>query len=147
MDLAARQIIDEPGIHSSEQELSRLGIFSCRGHVVKDPLDLRSREISVGDKSRFHSYCVGKSLFLQLVANGSGSSALPHDGVIDGRARVSVPDNGGLALICDSDGGDLVYINISSCDGFLYRKDLRLKNVGGVVLHPSIGGKYLSEFL
>ncbi len=43
---------------------------------------------------------------LELAAARSGAAILPDDGIVDGRAGAPIPENGGLALIGDADGGD-----------------------------------------
>jgi hypothetical protein len=41
------------------------------------------------------------------VAGGGGASVLPDDRVMDGTARLAVPDDGGLALVRDPDRVDV----------------------------------------
>ena len=147
VDLAAGQFPDQPGLHRAEQQLAGLGLLPRAGDVVQDPFQLGGRKVGVDDKARLLPEGFGVAAGLQLVAVGAGAPALPDDGVVDRLAGVPVPDDGGLALVGDADGGDVGGRRADLVHGRQGHPQLGGPDLVGVVLHPAGLREILGEFL
>ena len=106
--LTACQTIDKEAIHRAEAKLAALGARAKPLVVIQHPLKLGGGEVRVNGKSRFLADHRFKSLCAQLVAILCRAAALPDDGGANGLARFSIPQDGGLALIGDADGSDIL---------------------------------------
>ena len=147
MDLATGQLPNEPGLHGAKQQLARLGLFPRAGHVVQNPFQLGGGEIGVNDKAGLLAEFLRQAFGLELVAVGAGAAALPDDGVVNGLAGVTVPHDGGLALVGDADGRNVRragshLVHSRKCHAQLGGPDLI-----GVVLHPARFGEILGKLL
>ena len=147
MDLAAGQFPDQPGLHRPEQQLSRFGLLPRVWHMVQDPFQLGGRKISVDDKAGLLTELLGQTTGLQLVAVGAGAPALPDDGVADRFAGVAVPYDGGLPLVGDADGCNVLGAGPDLVHGRQGYAQLGGPDLVGVVLHPPGPGEILGEFL
>ena len=107
MDLAARQLPDEPRLDRAEQQLAALRTLTRAGDVFEQPVDLRAGEIGVDDEAGLGAEGIGQALGLERVAVFARPAALPDDGVVDGLTGDLIPDDRGLALVGDADGGDV----------------------------------------
>ena len=67
----------------------------------------------------------------------SGARILPYDGVGDGRASVTVPDDGGFALISDADGSDGVDGKLTVGECLVDDSVSALEYLHRIVLDPS----------
>lgn len=103
MGAAAGQIPDEPRVHIAEQQLAALGTLARTRNVIEDPLDLRAGKIGVDEQAGLLLHIRAKTVGRELIADGRRAAALPDDRVIDGLARVLVPDDRRLALVRDAD--------------------------------------------
>ena len=105
---AAGQLPDQPGVDVAEQQFAGAGALARAGHVVENPADLAGGEVGVDDEpglardGRRPRGAAG-----QLGAVIGRAAALPDDGGRDRLAGRAVPDDGGLALVGDADGGNL----------------------------------------
>ena len=146
MDLAARQLPDEPRFDCAEQQLAALCALACAGDVFKQPVYLRAGEIGVDDEAGLGPEAVRQALGLQAVAVFARAAALPDDSVVDGLACDLIPDDGGFALVGDADGRDVG----GSCADLLHGLDgyakLRSPDLICVVLDPAGLRKVLGEF-
>ena len=147
MDRAAGELPDQPGVDGAEEQLAFFRPLPGPGGVVQQPFDLGAGEIGVGHKAGLFADGVAVAFGLQLVDDGGGAAALPDDGVGDGLAGGLIPDNGGLPLVGDADGG-----NILRGDAQLFHGGPGDLQGGGpdllrVVLHPAGVGEDLAEFL
>ena len=75
--------------------------------VVQDPLDLGAREVGRQRQADLGPEAVLAAVLAELVDVDVGARVLPDDRVVDGLAGVLVPDDRGLALVGDADGGDV----------------------------------------
>ena len=146
MDLAARQLPDEPRFDCAEQQLAALCTLACAGDVFKQPVHLCAGEIGVNDEAGLGPEAVRQALGLQAVAVFARAAALPDDSVVDGLACDLIPDDGGFALVGDADGRDVG----GSCANLLHGLDgyakLRSPDLICVVLDPAGLRKVLGEF-
>ena len=110
--------------------------------LVEDVFDFRAGEIGVDDEAGFLAELVFEAAFLEFVADARGDAALPHDGVLDGLAGFSVPEDNRLALVRDADGGDVFRARLRLPDGGAGRGELRPPDGLGFVLDMAGGGKY-----
>jgi hypothetical protein len=104
----AGQVPDQPGVGVAEQEVAPLGPLPGPLHVLEDPGDLGAGEVGGDDQPGLGLDLVLVALLLPAGHDRLGAGVLPDDGVVDGLAGVLVPDDGGLALVGDADGGEVV---------------------------------------
>ena len=108
MHLVRREVPDKPGIDRARKELS----FFCRStspvHMVQDPGNLRAREVGVGDEAAPLVDHLPRPFIEELLNLRRRTAALPHDCVVDGMSCLLLPDDRGLALVCDRDGREPV---------------------------------------
>jgi hypothetical protein len=62
-------------------------------------------------------------------------------------ARVRVPDDSGLTLICDADGNEVANIEAACVEGAVHDFDDIAQDLARIVLDPSRSRKYLLVFL
>ena len=136
-DLAAGEVVDEPGVDGAKHEVARRRALACAVDVVENPLHLGGREIRVKRESRAGAHQLLATLFNQRVDRRRGTTALPYDGVIDGLAAHAVPDHRGLALVGDADGGDAVRMDAALKLNLHHDGNLAGKDRHGVLLYPT----------
>ena len=107
VDVAVGQLPDEPGVDRAEEQLAFLRPLARAGHVVEQPLDLRTGKIRIRHEPRLGADLVAPARFDDAVDDVGGAAALPDDGVGDRLAGLLVPDHGRLALVGDADGGNV----------------------------------------
>ncbi|GAM05029.1 hypothetical protein MBENS4_2027 [Novosphingobium sp. MBES04] len=76
-------------------------------HVVEDPGELGRREVGIDKEPGARPHVGLHPLGLEIGAQPRGAPVLPHDGLVDRRARRLVPHHHGLALVGDTDPGDV----------------------------------------
>ena len=84
---------------------------------------------------------------MQGVTVFGGAAVLPDDGVMDGFAGGTVPDNGSFALVGDADSGDVFRLQAGFGQCFGQHRDLRAPDFLGIVLNPAWFGEVLGERL
>ena len=147
MHPAAGELPDEPGFHGTEQQLSGFGLFPGAGHVFQNPADLGTGKVRVDDKAGLGAERLGQTLGAQAVAIFRRAAVLPHDGVVDGLARFLVPHNGGLALVGDADGRNILSSGIHLGQSLGRHCILGQPDFHGVVFHPAGLRKILGKLL
>ena len=139
MHSAAGQLPDQPCVHSAEQDLPCLGPLPRTGHIVQDPLDLRCGEIGIGHQAGVLPDVVCHAgLLQQFIHQRSRAAALPDDGIVDGAAGGLFPQDGGLALVGDADGGNVMDIHAALGHHLVHDPVLGGPDLHGVVLHPAL---------
>ena len=93
--------------HVAEQQVAGLGLGARAVDVVEDPLDLRPGEVGRQRQAGLGAEAVLAAVLGELVDDHVGPRVLPDDRVVDGLAGVLVPDDRGLALVGDADGGEV----------------------------------------
>ncbi len=141
------KIPDQPAVHRTEQQLTRLGPRSDSGHVLQNPSDLGRAEISIRNQSRLLPYLPVKAVLLQLFDHIRGAAALPNDGIIYRLPRVFIPEDGGFPLVCDADGPNLVRSRSQYGHGFHSHRQLGGPDFHGIMFHPARLGINLCKFL
>ena len=147
MHVMACQARHQPAVDRAEAQLPLLGATPGPCHVVEDPFDFRGAEVGVDHEPRLLLYHPAVALLAEAVAVFRGAPVLPHDAVVDRLPGVGVPHDGGLALVGDADGGDVVAVDADLRDGLGHHRRLRAPDLVGVVLHPSRMRENLREFM
>ena len=137
VDSAVGQIPDEPGVHRAEAQFSAFGARSGTRNGIEDPGDLACRKIGVRNKPRRLANVVGPAFLFHLFDAVGSPAALPDDGVVNRFAGRGFPNNGRLALVGDTDGGDLLGARVHLLHGFHGHAHLRGPDVHGVVFDPA----------
>ena len=143
---AGGELPDEPGVDGAEGELATVGAGAGVGNVFEEPGDLAGGEVGVEDEAGAGLEEGLVAVGAELVAEGGVAAVLPDEGVVDGLAGGAVPDEGGLALVGDADGGDIgcgeVLLFEESADG----GELRGPDGLRVLFDPAVLGVDLGEF-
>ena len=137
MGTAAGQIPDQPRIHITKQQLAALGTLARTGDVIEDPLDLCAGEIGVDEQAGLFLHIRAETVRRELVADGRRAAALPNDRIIDGLARVLVPDDRRLALVRDADASDVRRRQAALFKRLAHGKHLALKDDHRIMLYPA----------
>ena len=96
--VAVRELPDEPGVDRAEREALAAAV------LAEEPLELRRREVRVGDEPGALAQQVG----VELTAALRGSAVLPDDRGRDRPSRRALPEQRRLALVRDRDRVDAV---------------------------------------
>ena len=137
MLVASGQIPHEPAVHGSEAQLALLGTLARTWHVIQNPADLCSGEVSVNDQPCFLADQLRHSGRLEGIAVVGCPPVLPYDGVADRLSSLGVPDDGGLALVGYSDRGDVRTAKSQRCHCFRHHGIFGSPDLHRVVLdHP-----------
>ena len=115
-------------------------------NVVKYPLQLGRRKVSVGNKPRLFVNEIALFAF-KFFAVVRRSAALPHNGVIDGLARLFVPDKRCFALVGNANRRDVLRRDIGAHDSLRNDRHNRTHYVLRGMFHISRLGIYLLELL
>ena len=149
MYFALGQLVDQPGINSTEGQLAGLCFFTDARYIVQDPAELGAGEIRVKYKTGFVVCAVGDIRIFrhQLVLHVRGSAALPDDGMVDRLAGLTIPHDNSFSLVCDADRRDVLIggtdlLHSRTCD-----RKLRLPDFICVVFDPAGSREILCEFL
>ena len=106
MRLAAAQPPDEKTVDGAEGDVAGGGRLARTRHSVEDPRDLGGGEIRVEAQAGLAAHVGLAMIESQLPASIRGAAILPDNGVVNGRAAATIPENGGFSLIGDADGGN-----------------------------------------
>ena len=145
--VSAGQVPHQPTVHCAEAKLSLLGTLTGSRYILKDPAYLRSGEISVDDEAGLAADHIRHSRGLERVAIFRSPSILPHDGIINRFSCLGVPHDSGLALVGDSDGGDVRSPKSKRCDRLSHHRIFGGPDLHRIVLHHPRLREMLCEFL
>ena len=147
MPLAAGEIPDEPAIDCAEGQFTLIGACACTFHVLKNPCNLCAGEIRINEQASLLADHIFSVVVGKLFAKRCTAAVLPDDGVVHRLTGLSIPDDGGLALICDADGDDIARTDAGLSKHLDSSSKLRSKDVEGVVLDPADTRINLLEFM
>jgi len=147
MHPAPCQLPDQKAVDGAEHQFAPPGPRAGTFDVVKQPFDLGAREIGVKQQAGVTGDHRLQPGVLHLLADRGRAAVLPDDGVVDGLARLAVPDQGRFALVGDADGGDAGGIHPGLLDHRTGGARDGRPQVCRVMLHPAGGGEKLGEFL
>src|SRR5207249_4998169 len=120
----------------AEHQLAGFGPGSSAVYFIEEPLDLRSGEVRVEEQSSPCAEERFQPLGSELLAERRRAPVLPDYRVGD-RASVAVPDDRRLALVRDSNGGQVLRGCLCLLQRFLRSLQLRLPDLFRVVLDPA----------
>ena len=143
--LAAGEAPDQEAVDGAEGQVPGLGERARALHVVEQPGDLGGGEVGIQQQAGLGRDGRLVPGALEGAARLRRAPVLPHDGAVDGPARAPIPDDAGLALVGDADGGDVACLQLRSCERLAGRFDGRAPDVLGIVLHPARGRIVLGE--
>ena len=107
MHAAAGEPPDEKAVDGAEGEVAGLRQRAGAGHVVEQPGDLGGGEVGIEQQAGLGGDGRLVAGILEGAAHLGGAPVLPDDGAMDGLAGAAIPDQAGLALVGDADGGDV----------------------------------------
>lgn len=147
----AVQLVDEPGVDGTKCKVAALVYLLHFGDVLEEPEELGNGGVCTERLAADVHQLVAAWPRLELVNDGIGTGVSPDNGVVEGFAGLAVPDNGGFALVGDTDGLDAVDLVASRgelLNCFVYAGVDRGDNLFWVVLVPSLEGQLcaLTEF-
>ena len=145
VERAPAKLPQQPAVDRAEGEVAGLGLLARAVDVVEDPPDLGAGEVGVDHEAGLLLEEVGVALVLELVAEAGRAPVLPHDRVVDGLPRLPVPDDRGLALVRDPDGGDVLGGQPLARERLRGDAGLGGPDLVGVVLDPPRLGEDLLE--
>ena len=134
---AARQAPQQPRIDSAEGQPPGHRRRPRARHLVQQPGQLGGREIRIEPQPRPCLHQRAMPGGLQRRAGRGGAAVLPDDGGMDRAPGRAVPQQGGLALVGDADGRDLVRLHPGPAQRLARRGQGGAPQVVGVVLHPA----------
>ena len=144
---APRHVPQDPGVRVAEQQIAGLGALARPFDVVQDPLDLGAGEVGGQPQAADLAEAVRPLVAPELLDHLRGAHVLPDDRVVDGLSGVLVPHDGGLALVGDADGGQLVAVDLRLAQGLGDDRARGVPDLEGVVLDPPRVGEDLGELL
>ena len=106
VDPAFGQPPEQKAVDGAEGQLAALGGGSGTFDLVQQPGELGGREIGVDQQAGPRLDQLAVATLAQLPAALGGAPVLPDDRPVDRLARGPVPEDDGLALVGDADGGD-----------------------------------------
>ena len=113
------QVPDQPGIDRPERTGHRSRRVPWNPRHCPGSIDFGSRKIGCQRQPDLGSEAVLTAFLSKGVADCIGAGILPDDSVVNWLPAVPVPNQGGLALVGDPDGGDMLLLQAA----FLQRPD------------------------
>src|SRR5690606_8650723 len=135
--LALGHLPDQPAVDGAEQQLAAPCTLAAALDVIENPLDLGAGEIGVDHQPGGLADVLFHAVTLELIADRRALAALPDDGVVDRATGDPVPDDGGLALVGDADGRDLLVGDAGLGQGLDEHGALSGPDFHGVMLDPT----------
>ena len=128
------EIPNQPGVDGTGNQIARFGSCPSAGHVVQNPTNLWPTEVS---RERQTGLGPEPIRIAEFVNNAFGASVLPHDGVVDRLTTLSVPHNGGFALLRDTDRLNVLYRNRGLGQRSTHNFTGVAPNLHRIVFHPA----------
>jgi len=133
----AGEVPDAPGVHVSEQQITRVRAIGEAVDVVEHPARLGTREVRRKRQAGLTAEAVLAPVARELVDEAIRARVLPHDRVHHRLARVAIPHDGGLALVRDAQAGDVGRARSGRVERLLHHLLRALPDLVGVVLDPA----------
>lgn len=140
---AAGEIPNHPGVDGAEYGVAGADGVPDHVHVLQKPHDLEGAEVGADGEAAGGDEVVAPAgeVADEAVTDGAGAGVHPHDGVVQGEAGGSAPDDGGLPLVGEADGPeasvDVVASGGGLVEGLRHAHPHALHDLRRVVLHPS----------
>ena len=129
------QIPGKPALDRAGGEIAALGPCARSGNRVEQPGELRGREVRLDRQPGETAHACLRATGDELRAPVGRARVLPDDRVCNRDARGALPDDDRLALVCDSDPGHAVEVDLRQ-DVASARGD-RLEDLERIVLDES----------
>ena len=135
--LSSGELPHQIAVDIPEEEVSGFGELSGARDVVQNPPNLQTAEVSGQGQASQLAEAIRAAFVGELSHSVLDARVLPDDGVVNGDARLAVPDDGGLALISNPDGGDILRANSALLHSFRHDLVNAPPDFLWVVLHPA----------
>ncbi len=131
------KVPEQKGIDVAEEQIAALGGRLGTGNVLQQPLQFERAEVGAKWQA---GLCAKPILALggRIARDGlGGARILPDDGVGDGRAGVTIPDDGGFALIGDAERSDGVTWKLAMSESLIDDGAGAFEDLHWIVLDPT----------
>ena len=147
MHTTFRQFPENPGVHCAKQQFSSIRTAAIRIHLIENPGQLRCWKISVNDQACFFQQFAFPFAALDVLAQIRCTAALPNNGVVHWLSCHFIPHNGGLALVRDTNGFDIIRMNVGNGQQLLQNTKGRSPQFHRIFFHPAWLWIILTDFL
>ena len=139
MYFALGQLVDKPCINGTEAELAGLSLLAHARNIVQDPAKLCAGEVRVKYQTglMISVVCDARILGNQFVLHISSSAALPYNCVVNRLSGLSVPYDGGLTLVSNTDCSDVLISSTNLLHSLAGNQELCLPDFAGIMLYPA----------
>ncbi|KAH6609764.1 hypothetical protein Trco_003110 [Trichoderma cornu-damae] len=137
---AAVELVGQPRVDGAEGEGAALVRLLDLVHVLEEPQQLADGRVRGEGEAAPAGQLAGPDAVLELADQLLGAGVGPDDGPVQGLAGGLVPNDGGLALVGDADGDDLlarVALLLEFLDGAVHASLYGGDELLGVVLMPA----------
>ena len=135
--LATGEFPDQPSFYGTEEEISGFGLGAGAGDMIEDPGDFGGGEVGIEDEAGAFLDEGSVASGAEGIADWGGATVLPDDGIVDGFTGVTIPEDGGFALVGDADGGEVMGADFGDAEGFDGDGDLGDPNFLGEMFYPA----------
>ena len=142
---SASQFPQQPGINGAKREAAGFRELAGFRDVFENPGNFAAGKVRVDQQAGALLDQILVALRLELLAKRGGAAILPDNGIADGLAGRTVPDNGSFALVGDADGGHVARLRFGFGQSLQSNRNLGCRDLLGIVLDPSGLGKDLGE--
>ena len=144
---AAGEPPEQKGVDGAKEQAALPGQFAGAFDVIEQPAELGAGKIGIEEEAGLGGDHRVMAIGGKSGAEFRGTSVLPDDGPVDRFAGLAIPDDGGLALVGDADGGDICGRQPGLLEGPAAGSDGRGPDLLGVVFDPAGLREILPEFL
>src|SRR5687768_9692660 len=147
MYFAASQVPDNPCVDIAKQEFTIFGFGARLWDVIQDPFDLWAGEICGERQACLRSKSILFSILCQFIDDRIRTRILPDDGIVNWLARIFIPDNRCLALICNANRCNISGLKSAHLQRTLDDFLSPLPNFQWIMFYPARLGINLPMFL
>ena len=147
MPLSRRQLPGQPTVDSTEGQITGHGALTGQRHVLEQPRQLGPTEVRIEKESRPSPDQRLVAGLTEALAERRRAPVLPDDGGSDGLRGRAVPHDRRLALIGDSQSGNVAGRDAAARQGLNRGSALGLPELLGVLLDPPRLGERAPQLL
>ena len=144
---AASQAPEQKAVYRAKTQFAAFGTFACSFYVLQEPAQFSGRKVGVDQQAGELGYLVFVAGGFQLSTEVGGAAVLPNDSPVQQLARFGVPEQGGFALIGNTDPGNLLGADTGLLEYLTANRQGAIPDVFAVVLYPAVLWKVLSKLL
>ena len=141
LNAALGQPPEQEAVHGAEAKLPRGGAAAEAGNLVEQPGELGAGEVRVQHQAGLGPHPVRQAVRSHARAAVGGAPVLPNDGVVQALAGGALPNQGGLPLVGDADGGDVLGRHRRGGNGGPARLQGGAPEHSRGLLHPAVLGE------